>query len=72
VEPPWIKYPHIGLGSIGWRMGYGEEYWFTFADWYRTLGAGEKSELRDRYPEPVKVEQGHPWTGFYDRLEKYK
>ncbi|SHJ13046.1 hypothetical protein SAMN02745163_01377 [Clostridium cavendishii DSM 21758] len=24
--PLWLKYPNIPQGSIGWRMGYGEEY----------------------------------------------
>ncbi|MBA4762936.1 MAG: hypothetical protein H2053_14135 [Sphingomonas sp.] len=72
MEPPWIKYPHIGLGSIGWRMGYGEDYWFAFADWYNGLDTAGKIAIKESYPEPAVVEEGYPWTGFYDRLEKYK
>ncbi len=24
--PPWLAYPEIDRHSIGWRMGYGEDY----------------------------------------------
>jgi hypothetical protein len=69
LEPPWIKYPHIPLGSIGWRGGYGEVYWFEFKDWYRALNNDEKIAVQTQYPEPHIVKEGYPWTGFYDRLE---
>ncbi len=72
LTPPWLAFPHIGLGSIGWRMGAGEDYWHVFADWYNGLDAAGKIAMRDNYPEPVEVIEGHPWTGFYGRLEKYK
>ncbi len=52
-------------------MGYGEKYWYEFADWYKSLSLDEREALKARYPEPDKVEQGFPWTGFYDRLEKH-
>ena len=26
LEPPWAAYPWIRYGSIGWRMGCGEDY----------------------------------------------
>ncbi len=31
--PPWKKYPEIPCGSIGWRMGDGEAYMFSWWDW---------------------------------------
>ncbi|WP_309603358.1 hypothetical protein [Sphingomonas sp.] len=68
--PPWLKYPHIGLGSIGWRMGYGEDYWMEFDDWYLSLASEQRVQYRAKFPEPTEVEQGLPWTGFYDRKEK--
>jgi hypothetical protein len=70
MEPPWIKHPDIPLGSIGWRMGYGEDYWLAFSNWYKQLGTTEKAAFRTQHPEPAEVEHGYPWTGFYDRLEK--
>lgn len=26
MPPPWLAYPEIERYSIGWRMGYGEDY----------------------------------------------
>ena len=66
---PWLEYPHIGLGSIGWRMGDGEDYWMQFDNWYGGLSGDQKAAYRTRYPEPTEVAQGLPWTGFYDRKE---
>ena len=40
--PPWSKYPDIPLGSLGWRMGEGEEYWYGFVDWYSELSEESK------------------------------
>jgi hypothetical protein len=34
LEPPWAAYPWIQYGSIGWRMGCGEDYlmqWYPYA-----------------------------------------
>ena len=70
LAPPWIARPDIPFGSIGWRMGSGEDYWFEFDGWYRALSPGQKSEFKAKYPEPSEVEQGLPWTGFYDRKER--
>jgi len=60
--PPWLEHPHIPLGSIGWRMGYGEEYWFKFRDWFASLESSGRAQVRERYPEP------EGWDGFYARL----
>jgi hypothetical protein len=59
--PPWQKYPEIPLGSIGWRMGQGEDYWFEFDDWFVRQTAQAKKRYADENPEP----QG--WEGFYAR-----
>jgi hypothetical protein len=35
LEPPWAAYPWIQHGSIGWRMGNGEDYlmrWFPYVE----------------------------------------
>ena len=70
LPPPWIAFPHIGLGSIGWRMGTGEDYWHVFHEWYAGLPDVRKSALKAKYPEPTEVEHGYPWTGFYERKER--
>ena len=59
--PPWQKYPTIPLGSMGWRMGHGEEYWFEFAAWFADRLSPEKQEYAERHPEP------EGWSGFYVR-----
>jgi N-glycosidase YbiA len=37
--PPWEKYPDIPLWSIGWRMGYGEDYMIEWTVWFHGLSA---------------------------------
>jgi len=59
--PPWLKHPEIPFGSIGWRMGYGEDYWHRFDTYYASLGSGGRKQFRDRHPEPAE------WEGFYAR-----
>ena len=57
--PPWQKHPEIPVGSIGWRMGYGEDYWISFDDWFKRKSEGEKKSYAIEHPEP------HGWEGFY-------
>lgn len=33
VAPPWARCPEIPMGSIGWRMGYGESWWTLWDRW---------------------------------------
>ncbi|MFR3181913.1 hypothetical protein [Dysosmobacter welbionis] len=33
MPPPWMAFPEIERYSIGWRMGYGEDYIDRFDDW---------------------------------------
>ena len=37
MPPPWLVYPEIERYSIGWRMGYGEDYIYKFWNWLDTL-----------------------------------
>lgn len=53
MAPLWLKYPGIPQGSLGWRMGYGEEYAMQFNQWYHTLSKEKKEEFDKKYPEPV-------------------
>lgn len=62
MEPPWIKYPKIPLGSIGWRMGGGEVYWYAFREWYSSLLEDERLAFIASFPEPTG------WQGFYERI----
>ena len=37
MPPPWLAHREIERYSIGWRMGYGEDYIDRFGDWLDTL-----------------------------------
>jgi hypothetical protein len=52
MVPPWIKYPNIPLGSIGWRMGMGEDYVDRFTAWYNKQHRNTHKLLWEKYPEP--------------------
>lgn len=40
MPPPWLAYREIERYSIGWRMGYGEDYICRFNDWLNSLYRG--------------------------------
>lgn len=67
--PPWLQYPEIPLGSMGWRMGPGEEYWYQFVDWYGRLNAGEREGYKARYPKPESWKVFWPYIP--EKLEAY-
>ena len=52
MEPPWRKYPEIPAGSIGWRMGYGEDYRWDFYDWFSFLPDDERAAYMAANPAP--------------------
>ena len=43
MPPPWLAHREIERYSIGWRMGYGEDYIDRFGDWLDTLSPDERS-----------------------------
>jgi hypothetical protein len=60
--PPWKMYPELKQGSMGWRMGAGEDYMLGFTRWFGKLDADKKEEYISMYPEPES------WVGFYGRI----
>ena len=44
MPPLWLAYPEIERYSIGWRMGYGEDYLFRFGRWLDALSSEEQAE----------------------------
>ena len=59
MAPPWLMYPYISSGSIGWRMGSGEGYKFEFIDWYDALTVDEQKQFQQMFPAPKG------WQGWY-------
>lgn len=59
MPPEWLMYPHIPNGSIGWRMGYGENYSCELHKWKTTLTDEEKKLYSKMFPVPK------PWLRTY-------
>lgn len=64
MPPLWLAYPHIERYSIGWRMGYGEDYACRFDVWLNQLSREEREEYRKLFPEPVT------WRGWWEKEDK--
>lgn len=65
MDPPWLKFPRIPLGSLGWRMGDGETYWYAFQDWFASQPEKARQDFSVQFPEPVG------WQGFYERTMQH-
>ena len=48
--PEWLACPEIPQYSIGWRMGYGEDYGCKLWDWLQTLSDKERAEYDRLFP----------------------
>jgi ribA/ribD-fused uncharacterized protein len=63
MAPPWLMYPEIPRGSIGWRMGYGESYIIELYGWLKVLSPAENKVYEEMFPEPKS------WRGYYDEVD---
>ncbi len=64
MPPLWLMYPHISRYSIGWRMGDGEDFSYSFSQWYTSLSDDEQNKYEDMYPEPKG------WLGWYNDINE--
>jgi hypothetical protein len=64
INPPWIEFPDIPWGSVGWRMGFGEAHWIEWCRWYSELPELEREQYKHKWPER------EDWAGFYLFIEK--
>ena len=62
--PPWLAYPEIERHSIGWRMGYGEDYIGKWSRWYQKLPAKKSADYQELFPEPPT------WKGFWNDTDE--
>ena len=58
MPPLWLAFREIERYSIGWRMGYGEDYRYRFGDWLDTLSQEEQAEYRALFPEHLTGRAG--------------
>jgi hypothetical protein len=63
-NPPWVEFPDIPMGSLGWRMGFGEQYWNKWSQWYLSLPEALRTEFKQQWQEPPE------WTGIYSFIER--
>ena len=48
--PPWLQYPQILIGSMGWRMGAGEDYLHdVFYPFWRSLDTEKQNEYIEKF-----------------------
>ncbi|MCL2116695.1 MAG: NADAR family protein [Methanobrevibacter sp.] len=60
MAPLWIKFPYIPQGSIGWRMGSGEDYQMEFSYWFGKLSKKDKLKYQEMFPCPKS------WKNYYN------
>lgn len=58
--PPWIVFPLYHTSSLGWRMGYGEDYLQAYHEFLTTLTQAELAEYKATYPLPEYLEAWAP------------
>lgn len=69
--PPWLKYPEILIGSVGWRMGYGEDYLFeTFYPYWQSLSRSEQRLYLDKYDLGSDWPDRDQWLNSLERNRK--
>jgi ribA/ribD-fused uncharacterized protein len=59
--PPWLACPELDRYSLGWSMGYGEDYMHEFTQYYASLDQSERMIYELTFP--VRGE----WNGWYQR-----
>lgn len=65
MEPPWQKYPELPAGSIGWRMGRGEDYYNDFYKWFSGLLPSEQEAYA------LANEPPRGWLNLYDTIRQH-
>jgi hypothetical protein len=66
MVPLWAAYPCYDSVTIGWRMGYGEDYKYRWHAWYRGLSDEKRSGYKERFPPPQ--DEDLCWHDFYDLI----
>lgn len=61
MNPPWIEFPQIPLGSSGWRQGPGELYWCEFVEWFNSLTVEERNLYIANHQKPASWKRFWPY-----------
>lgn len=72
MPPIWIMYPHISQFSIGWRMGYGEDYKYKLFDWKESLTDSERKQYEEMFPAPKTWREYYNENYDFEDIEDYE
>ena len=64
MDPPWLKHPEVPAGSIGWRMGGGEEYYDQFYRWFSNLSHMTQDDFAQSHLPPFG------WEDIYKNIRQ--
>ncbi len=64
--PPWEQFPDIPAGSMGWKMGRGEDYVMHFMRWFAGLPQEDQAAYTKANPPPER------WKWVYERAHLVK
>jgi hypothetical protein len=70
--PPWVAFPMIPRGSIGWRMGPGEDYISDFYKWYLNLNDDERKKYKEKFASQTDEFRTSGWADYLNMLESIK
>lgn len=66
--PPWIQYPEILIGSIGWRMGAREEFLHeVFFPFWQGLSEPQQNTYFEKFDFGLEWQDRDKWMVSLDR-----
>ena len=66
--PPWIQYPEVLIGSIGWRMGPGEDFLHeVFFPFWQSLNQSQQTAYFQKFDLGSKWEDRSKWLESLER-----
>lgn len=55
--PPWLAFPGLECGSMGWRMGAGEAFLMEWMPWWKSLTPEDRQAYEELFPQPMPWKQ---------------
>lgn len=55
--PPWLAFPKLECGSMGWRMGAGEAFLEQWMPWQNSLTPEDRQAYEELFPQPMPWKQ---------------
>ena len=69
--PSWMEHPEILIGSIGWRMGFGEAYFHdVFLPFWQNLSPEEQTAYVNKFDLGPQWQDREKWFASLERNKK--